>query len=1509
MEANQAAQSSGQAANATSAPLKRPRKWLLIPAFIVISVTLYFFHDIGQRNSHVNNENYRLLYEASVEFNNNLNKLRSAHRNGESDTAIRGLFASYKSQVANASDRKSAFKNAVYLLKAKKLVVQKGEGSEQSELASLSDSDILPKAGAVFSKILIVNAQDKVLTTLGNETKISFSDLNFIAKSFIKNQQSIFSTTSNKTALQNREKVNLPSHSSHIDVELAHGDYRVYVFPFTLEQELAYPKSAKDKNQENDNNYVQATTLTLVGFVENIELSKRATSKWNIPLIVISVLTLCVLVAILRLYLQPKNQSTTKFFRGFVVLACYLAFSASLALVLASVESKYLSHVKANATQKYITALADQFNTEIYGIFNAVHRYRPFYQKLSQLIAQPSELGSYCLDLQSPKNVKDSHSIPIFVKQSEQGAYCRNTSQTSLLVSYAVNANREKGVSDDLSTCLAVSQQSDNSTNVTQNKESKDEQEQRAKLQAEYTSFEQLNKDKEGLAYQQVVSNITNTLPCRVANLPSVGVYAQSLNLTRNSDNKPTGIKLVDERAPLALPNGLISLLAVNRYGNPALPSLYYRENFSTPRTINLSHRQYFKKVRDQQGWQLPLNENITAASRTMRNVYMQRLRNITNGTTGTTLSMPLFEYLDAQSEGSLVLIADVLIPAMEYFQLAAVFDEESDKQAKGKYLNFEHLAQLTPSPLFADLRHMILDRNSGQVLFHSQADRALNENIFFSGNNQQGLTEWIKSSGYSSSAEEKAVRVSGNYHGKAGTFYLYPTVIDEWALVVFAPNELTTWFQTNKFIYYMLVITTLMLVSFALVKGLSMAVNSRVKVTNTEHSNSSANASTRVHTNANTDVSSDAKATMHSPVIISYELQRRLGFIATNIIVMVVTISAVVKLLPLDEMIWYLPLTLVILGVVLYGISLIWQRLPNHLFKDIRRLARAMKYIPAKLWITVSAIFVIVFWYLSATSEASFHGVALQQQNYQCALINAKREEVTKQALTLFPNSITNYQQQPAMLMLGDKNYLNHAKCTNNSVTPEDFPNFATAVGNQQLWRWLQAYMLPKPAAQSVQLNLEKPFLAMLGYSMLMICLVFLLSVIWYLLHSKVLWTFMYFGMDFLRHIEKLSQDLADIPTDKRNANLLIKGDNIRLNGVELNLYASLLKGDKLDNPFVKKLAALSPALTAIVDQQIKLPNLKICVDGDVDNNQNVSNLSVQLWDLETCLEQRGLRQHLLSIIIDLKGLVLDKKINDFCMYSGFHCLQRVALKDALAQAESDEMRLEHIEYLSWSECLMDFNFKLPEAFSTDVDQTLLARELAHFPELKSIDALAELADEQNAGTKKSYVYPQSLSEDVSPLLATQKKWATINLILIHAEAFYRFKWELCSNAEKLALFNLAKKRYLNPNNSQMVEHLALNGLIRVDNDDIRLVNDSFAYFVLNAEPPEVMGKLFKLSEQGVWKNYRVPIVLSIALLLGAVALISGESLFIIFGSIAGVLTTIASMTNSANLIRSQFN
>src|SRR5690606_18871008 len=139
-----------------------------------------------------------------------------------------------------------------------------------------------------------------------------------------------------------------------------------------------------------------------------------------------------------------------------------------------------------------------------------------------------------------------------------------------------------------------------------------------------------------------------------------------------------------------------------------------------------------------------------------------------------------------------------------------------------------------------------------------------------------------------------------------------------------------------------------------------------------------------------------------------------------------------------------------------------------------------------------------------------------------------------------------------------------------------------------------------------------------------------------------------------------------------------------------------------------------------------------------------------------------------------------------------------------------------------------------------------------------------------------------------------THNEWASINFILLKAEALYRFKWESCSAAEKLALYYLVQNKRINPANVQMLEHLALNGHIVVKRGRLRIVNQSFAYFVKYAEDKETLTQLVDKGDIGKWRDYRMPITLMILLIIGGIALTSGNSLYMIVASVMGVLGTI---------------
>jgi hypothetical protein len=299
-----------------------------------------------------------------------------------------------------------------------------------------------------------------------------------------------------------------------------------------------------------------------------------------------------------------------------------------------------------------------------------------------------------------------------------------------------------------------------------------------------------------------------------------------------------------------------------------------------------------------------------------------------------------------------------------------------------------------------------------------------------------------------------------------------------------------------------------------------------------------------------------------------------------------------------------------------------------------------------------------------------------------------------------------------------------------------------------------------------------------------------------------------------------------------------------------------------------------------------------------DVNIDQETGLLNVKIWDIETCLEKVEFRQHLLDLIMEIKSLTMSNNLNSFTIYSGFMSLRRVKMKDPLSKVANSA--LDHAEYMSWSECLMDFSVFVTSEFVHNIDYDFLEKEMEYVPELRFLaEQIPSWGERKSTDNKGSNFWEKSDSTIDSA------QWATIHYILLHADALYRFKWESCSSAEKLALYNLAKQHRLNPRNTEMIEHLAINGMIKVRSDHLAIVNKSFAHFVLHAETKETLGKLIQQGEAGVWNNYRLPLGMLIVLIIGGVAITSGQSIFIIIASLAGVLGTIGSLTNSASMLK----
>lgn len=122
---------------------------------------------------------------------------------------------------------------------------------------------------------------------------------------------------------------------------------------------------------------------------------------------------------------------------------------------------------------------------------------------------------------------------------------------------------------------------------------------------------------------------------------------------------------------------------------------------------------------------------------------------------------------------------------------------------------------------------------------------------------------------------------------------------------------------------------------------------------------------------------------------------------------------------------------------------------------------------------------------------------------------------------------------------------------------------------------------------------------------------------------------------------------------------------------------------------------------------------------------------------------------------------------------------------------------------------------------------------------------------------------------------------------------AFYRYRWELCTKAERLLLIQIAGGYSPNPRNLEPLEHLVRRGYIYQSNGWY-IVNKSFERFVVSAEEPHIVSAWIEEANESTWKYFRIPIFTVIIVTCGVLAYTASEaieSLMAVFTGLLGLL------------------
>jgi hypothetical protein len=1547
------------------------KTWIYVFCAILVLVGLVYYSLLNRSSSYINNDFYRVLYEASNRFNENLNSLNSMHESLESEVAIRALVPSYrrsnKTQGYSADETKHTdilvdsenteqnkgqqinIKTKDFIANIDLSVSPQGNSNEQStetitqskkELVSatakpeeqyqyrlvgqkinitansftaiLDLNDLLPSTKAGFSQFLFAKDDGSVIASTGGEKTISIVEMKSISQQLLKQTNQYWLNLSSKSSDEPDPNISLPSYSSHVDMKLSYGEFRIFIFPFTLSTPLFI--DGQEQSKQN------TTRLFLVGLLPQNELQSKGSGKWNISLLVVTLVSLIFMWALLRLILLPENHSITRFYRTLSQLSSYAFYIVLVALILSYLSKSGLQTFKNKAADDYARQISNDLTKELFQVFNELNSYRNFYVSIISGLKSIEPIK----DETTQNNLIDENGWYTWPTEEIRSTY---TSALAALAARQFDICPDCGPQKPLPSLMASEKWDTAVSNQYDTQGWTSDFKAKTTSDSAIETRQTFSKDKDEIALVnfyagELIGDIKNN--------------NQSTNKERIFN---TYINNLNEKyqAPKVL-----SIFAMNEKGNANLPSIYFQEANSKPQAFSLSHREYFKKVRDFRGWYLhfneaeanypnangPLpkfiysNENIekTLVRNDFKNVYIQRLLNLNDGTRGTTISIPMYsrsgnsQHNDNGNQNN--------------GELKAKQDEQH-KDIEGYVMGADIILpslSLAPPAKF-DFIFMVVDRNTGEVLFHSDEDRSLVENVFYAGQSKSNLTQWIKA-GLDQNVQTGDNHIDGFYHGEEGVFTLVPTKIDAWSLVIFSPNDSLDSFMTNQFMY--IVVTFMVLLGLLL-----LAIKIGDNLISTAWLKQTLGLVPQLDTKRFLLICTALFTTNYCLFYICALLFPN----ATNNLwnsILSGLFSAIGTCLLLFTIYRY----------YVHHFNLSIQKTdsePERL--KIHKLCQG-----AKAFIVALALVALMhFIYLRYSAFMPLKSLQQYYKQQQCNGINKEKTELTNMALKRYPNSVTQHRISPFELLPlehdwqqqllsltnsqpaneGSKGYSTACKNQLSSIEPEDYPKLSTLVGSTFVWKWINNYLLDSsfyPEQDNINLKSEPSLIAGSVFTL------FFLIWLWFYFNRRILWPRIYCPTGFLRHIIKLCEFASQSVHEQPSKKLIICIDAVKLSGVGLALLLrnqQIVEGKKntllnvtdaeasdkstenaiepqdSSQPTTElmtgfdRLYQLSPCLQQFGRDNTFLPNLKIKVK-PVDHSNKVG---VEIWDIETCIENPKFRQHLLDLIMELKSLTLADKIESFTIFSGFRSLRRVKMKDSLAGTTGS--LLEQTEYLSWSECLMDFSVKVSKVLFENIDPVILCSEVAELPELAFLRnklpkscrqiSIDKAADETHFWRQRHHII-------------SKREWATIHYILLHADALYRFKWESCSSGEKLALYNLAKQHRLNPSNTEMIEHLAVNGMLKVNKDQLELINKSFTHFVLHAETANTLDKLVQDGEAGVWKSYRLPLGILIVLVIGGIALTSGQSIFIIAASLAGVLGTIGSLTSSASMLKGQF-
>jgi hypothetical protein len=219
----------------------------------------------------------------------------------------------------------------------------------------------------------------------------------------------------------------------------------------------------------------------------------------------------------------------------------------------------------------------------------------------------------------------------------------------------------------------------------------------------------------------------------------------------------------------------------------------------------------------------------------------------------------------------------------------------------------------------------------------------------------------------------------------------------------------------------------------------------------------------------------------------------------------------------------------------------------------------------------------------------------------------------------------------------------------------------------------------------------------------------------------------------------------------------------------------------------------------------------------------------------------------------------------------------QRAECADAQEVVRWSRLLSRFEKYYDWSPRLFHFT-------DTCTWKLQLLREITIWPKLYSLGAVFKTI----AGSPS-----RTLSQE-----------QIVQFVGAHAGAEYRRRWSLCTQAERLILYQLANGLMVNVRNIEPLEHLMRRGYI-VRNPRWSIANKSFARFVRTAESEAVYSDWMDDSQRGLWQLVKVPLIGFAFAAIGIIIYSTQDGIDSVLALATGLLTLIPLLLKSLSLVK----